>query len=213
MPDDRSFVTEQPALYAPRRGPSIIDVPKMTFLAMDGAGDPNEPDGAYSAALQILYTLSYTVKMSQRSGTVLPGFYPYRVGPLEGLWWMADGRAGVDSSNKAAFCWTALIRQPEFVDDAVLSWARGEALRKKRLDTSAAYRLEWAEGLCVQCMHIGSYDDEPATVERMHRFLDENGYRPDLSETRRHHEIYLGDPRRTAVEKRKTVVRHPITRV
>jgi len=204
------FKKEDKALYNPKTEPSLVTVPPMLFLAVEGKGDPNEPDGAYSAAVQILYTLSYTVKMSQRSGTALPGFYPYRVGPLEGLWWMADGRPGVDSSNKAAFCWTALIRQPEFVDDAVLVWARGEALRKKRLDTSAAYRLEWAEGLCVQCMHIGSYDDEPATVERMHRFLDENGYRPDLSEARRHHEIYLGDPRRSAPEKLRTVLRQPI---
>lgn len=197
-------------LYRPKAEPAFIDVPEMTFIAVDGAGDPNEEDGAYANALSLLYALSYTIKMRDRGAHPLDGFFAYRVFPLEGLWQMSDGQKGVDFQNKAGFVWTSMIRQPAFVDEAAFVWACDEVRRKKGIDTSAARLVQYREGLCVQCMHLGPYDDEPATIERMDKFAEKNGYRVDITGTRRHHELYLSDPRRTAPEKRKTILRHPV---
>ncbi|MEN6593655.1 MAG: GyrI-like domain-containing protein [Clostridiaceae bacterium] len=207
------FVKEQKNLYQPSGQPSMIDVPEMTFLAVDGRGNPNEQEGAYAKALELLYALSYTIKMSPKGGHVIAGYYEYRVPPLEGLWQMEHGLPGVDYQNKAGFEWTSMIRQPEFVNRDVFEWACAEVLRKKKIDPSAARLFVYQEGLCVQCMHIGAYDDEPATVEKMDRFIAEQGYRNDMGALRRHHEIYLGDPRKTAPEKRKTVLRHPVVKL
>ncbi|NLI54782.1 MAG: transcriptional regulator [Clostridiales bacterium] len=206
------FIREQKQLYQPKTTPGIVDVPELTFFAVDGAGDPNEEDGAYVTALRLLYALSYTVKMSDKGKHRLPGFFAYRVPPLEGFWQMANGQPGVDYENKAAFEWTAVIRQPDFVDEAAFGWACDEVRRKKEIDAASARLMRYREGLCVQCMHIGPYDAEPATVERMEAYLAANGYRSDLGE-RRHHEIYLGDPRRTAPEKLKTILRHPVVKL
>ena len=213
MDAPREFIKERKDLYQPGTMPAAIDVPEMTFLAVDGRGDPNEPEGEYGRALELLYALSYTIKMSEKSGHALPGYYEYRVPPLEGLWQMANGAPGVDYARKADFCWTSLIRQPEFVDEAAFIWAAAEVRRKKKLDVSSARLVRFCEGLCVQCMHIGPYDDEPATVARMDRWIAENGYKNDLNADRRHHEIYLGDPRRTAPEKRRTILRHPVIKL
>ncbi len=213
MEQIRDFKKEQKDLYQPKTEPVIVDVPQMTFIAVDGAGDPNEPDGTYTAAMQILYALSYTIKMSEKSGHVIDGFFAYRVPPLEGLWQMADGRPGVDYGNKSGFVWTSMIRQPDFVDDAVFGWACKEVERKKGLDTSPARLFLYHEGLCAQCMHIGPYDDEPVTIEKLDGYAVQNGYRIDIDSERRHHEIYLGDPRKTAPEKLKTVLRHPIAKL
>ena len=206
------FLKEYKALYQPKTTPAIIDVPEMVFFAVDGKGNPNEPDGEYGKAVGLLYALSYTVKMSDKGKTQLAGFYPYRVAPLEGLWQMSGGVPGVDYNNKDKFEWTSMIRQPEFVDETVLEWACGEVRRKKGLDTSRARLLRFREGLCVQMMHIGPYDAEPASVERMDAFLAQNGYRNDLG-LRRHHEIYLGDPSKSAPEKLKTILRHPVAKI
>jgi len=206
------FLKEYKALYQPKTVPAIIDVPEMVFFAVDGKGNPNEPDGEYGKAVGLLYALSYTVKMSDKGKTQLAGFFPYKVAPLEGLWQMAGGVPGVDYNNKDKFEWTSMIRQPEFVDEAVFEWACGEVRRKKGLDTSRARLLRFREGLCVQMMHIGSYDAEPASVERMDAFLAQNGYRNDLG-LRRHHEIYLGDPSKSAPEKLKTILRHPVAKI
>ena len=207
------FVKEQKNLYQPSGQPSMIDVPEMTFLAVDGKGNPNEQEGDYARALELLYALSYTIKMSPKCGHVMAGYYEYRVPPLEGLWQMEHGLPGVDYQNKAGFEWTSMIRQPEFVNRDVFEWACAEVLRKKKIAPSAARLFVYQEGLCVQCMHIGAYDDEPATVEKMDRFIAEQGYRNDMGALRRHHEIYLGDPRKTAPEKRKTVLRHPVVKL
>ena len=204
-----NFTKEENALYQPRTVPSLIEVPEMVFLAVDGTGNPNEESGAYADAVSLLYALSYTIKMSDKGGHAIGGFFAYRVPPLEGLWQMAGGQPGVDYSNKTGFEWTSMIRQPAFVDESVLDWAREQVCRKKGMDASGAWLLRYHEGICVQCMHIGAYDDEPATVARMDAFLAESGYRNDLG-TRRHHEIYLGDPSKTAPEKLKTVLRHPV---
>lgn len=209
----REFAKEQKDLYLPGQTPALIDVPEMTFLAVDGRGDPNETEGEYARALELLYALSYTIKMSPKSGFAIPGYYEYRVPPLEGLWQMADGAPGVDYARKEDFVWTSLIRQPAFVDENVFCRATEEVRRKKRLDVSSARLLRFCEGLCVQCMHRGPYDEELTTVARMDRWIAENGCRNDLNAERRHHEIYLSDPRRTAPEKRRTILRHPVVKL
>ncbi|MDR1470062.1 MAG: GyrI-like domain-containing protein [Spirochaetaceae bacterium] len=204
------FKKTQKDLYQPKSTPSIVDVPEMIFIMVDGRGDPNDPQGAYAAAIEVLYGLSYAVKMGNKQTL------EYVVPPLEGLWTVDDiefdGRAA-KITDKGKFRWTAMIRQPDFVTPAIFETAKA-ALQKKKpgLELSPARREVWTEGLCVQVMHLGSYDDEPGTVERLERFITESGFRSALSGDRRHHEIYLGDPRKTAPEKVRTVIRHPVCR-
>ncbi len=203
------FKKEHKEFYLPKSTPEIVDIPRMSYVAVRGSGDPNEQGGVYQQAISILYGISYTIKMSYKGDHRIKGFFEYVVPPLEGFWWQ-NGINGVDYSDKSGFNWISLIRLPDFVSDADFEWAVREAGRKKRIDCSAAEFLTLDEGLCVQIMHIGSYDSEPESVALMDRFLEENGYRNDISESRLHHEIYLSDPRKTASEKRKTVIRHPI---
>ena len=203
------FKKEYRDLYQPKTKPAIVEVPRMRFLAVQGAGDPNEEGGAYKKTLELLYGVAYTLKMSYKTEHAIPGFYEYVVPPLEGFWWQPDVQ-GVNYSDKAAFNWVSAIRVPEFVNEAEFSWAISAATAKKKLDFSPVKLIEIEEGLCVQCMHVGPYDDEPATVSAMHEFAELQGYEPDFSDTRRHHEIYLSDPRKADPVKMKTVVRHPI---
>jgi hypothetical protein len=203
------FKKEYRDLYQPKTKPSIIEVPRMRFLAVEGAGDPNEENGAYAHALNLLYGIAFTLKMSYKTDHAIEGFFEYVVPPLEGFWWQ-PGVEGVDFEDKASFNWVSAIRVPEFVGDADFAWAIEIATTKKKLDFSPVQLVEIEEGLCVQCMHIGPYDDEPATVAAMHDFAAEQGFMPDFSDVRRHHEIYLSDPRRVDPAKLKTVVRHPI---
>lgn len=207
MPFD--FKKEFKEFYLPKNVPAIVSVPSMNYVAVRGTGDPNEEGGSYQQAIGVLYAVSYTIKMSYKGDHRINGFYEYVVPPLEGFWWQ-DGVEGVDFANKSAFNWISAIRLPDFVTKADFEWARAEAERKKKTDCSLAEFLTIEEGLCVQIMHIGSYDKEPETVQIMDAYLTENGYQNDLSESRLHHEIYLSDPRKTAQEKRKTVIRHPI---
>jgi len=199
----------QKALYQPKATPSIVDVPEMTFIMIDGRGNPNTSE-SYQTAVEILYGLSWSIKMSKMSGSAPEGYFEYTVPPLEGLWWLADGE-DADFSDKEKYCWTSMIRQPEFVTPVVFEAAKTTLAKKKpELDLTRA-RLElFTEGLCAQVMHIGPYDDEPTTIALLYKFIADSGYQLDLSETRRHHEIYLGDPRKTVPEKRKTVLRCPI---
>ena len=206
------YVKAFPEFYAPGGEPTAVDVPEMVFLQVDGAGNPNEEDGAYAKAVELLYALAYTIKMSPKGGRTPEGYFEYAVPPLESLWWFGDGAMDVLTADKNKYHWTAMIRQPEFVTPAVFEWAASEVLRKKKLDVSRARLVPFREGLSVQCMHFGPYADEPATVARMQAFMAENGLVSDLSEERKHHEIYLGDPRRTAPEKMRTVLRHPARR-
>ena len=203
------FKKEFREFYLPAKKPGIVTVPAMSFVAVRGAGDPNEKGGAYQQALELLYGLSYTIKMSKKGSHQIEGYFDYVVPPLEGFWWM-EGLKGMDYARKADFSWISCIRLPDFVTPDDFAWAQEEATRKKKQDFSAAEFLTVEEGLCVQCLHLGSYDDEPATVEAMHAFAADQGYVLDFSDERRHHEIYLGDPRRTAPEKLKTIVRHPV---
>lgn len=203
------FKKEYKAFYMPKDKPEIVTVPKMHYIAVRGQGDPNEEGGAYQQALGVLYAVAYTLKMSYKGERRIEGFFEYVVPPLEGFWWQ-DGVEGVNYSDKSAFHWISVIRLPDFVTEADFAWAVETAAKKKKLDCSSAEFLTVEEGLCVQIMHLGAFDDEPATVALMDRFLAENGYANDLSRARLHHEIYLTDARRVAPEKWKTVIRHPI---
>lgn len=196
--------------YQPKTTPSIIDVPEMIFIAVDGAGNPNtSPE--YKSALEILYGFSYGIKMSKMSGTQPDGYFDYVVPPLEGLWWVKDGDVITNILDKDNFRWTSMIRQPDFVTDDVFQAAKLTLAQKKPdLDLPRARLLKLTEGLCAQIMHIGVYDDEPATIAVLEKFIEKSGYIADFSDKRRHHEIYLGDPRKTAPEKLKTVIRQPI---
>ncbi len=199
-------------LYMPKTVPSLIDVPEMTFIQVSGKGNPNAEDGEYSDAVQALYSLSYTIKMMPKANETPKDYFEYVVPPLEGYWWTDEG--GFDYSDKGKFKWISMIRQPEFVTDEVFEKAC-ESVRKKKpdVDISKARLVRVTEGLCVQCMHIGAFDDEPATIKRMYEFMDENALVCDLSEERYHHEIYLSDPRKTDISKMKSVIRYPVRRV
>ena len=206
------FKKEYREFYLPKNRPEIVTVPKANYIAVRGHGDPNEPGGAYQKAIEVLYSVAYTLKMSYKTDHKIEGFFEYVVPPLEGFWWQ-DGVNGVDYGDKSAFNWISVIRLPDFVTEADFRWAVDTAAKKKKLDCSAAELLPIDEGLCVQILHIGSYDAEPETVAVLDRFLAENGYVNDFSPIRLHHEIYLSDARKTAPNKLKTVIRHPIKRI
>ena len=205
------FKKEYREFYLPKDRPEIVTVPRANFAAVRGAGDPNVEGGAYQQALGVLYAVAYTLKMSYKSDRRIEGFYDYVVPPLEGFW-RQEGVDGMDYSRKADFRWVSVLRLPDFITREDFAWAVETAGKKKKLDCSSAEFLTVDEGLCVQILHLGPYDDEPASVARMDAFLAERGYVNDLSDRRLHHEIYLSDARRTPPEKLKTVIRHPIRR-
>ena len=207
MPFD--FKKEYKEFYMPKGKPEIVTVPKMNYIAVRGKGNPNEEEGEYKKSIELLYGIAYTIKMSKKGDHKIEGYFDYVVPPLEGFWWQ-ENVDGIDYSHKENFQWISVIRLPDFVTKADFNWAIEEATRKKKIDFSKVEFLEIEEGLCVQCMHSGSYDDEPATVAAMDKFIADNGYENDISDTRRHHEIYLSDARKVAPEKLKTVIRHPI---
>lgn len=207
MPYD--FKKEMKELYAPKTSPSIVTVPKANYIAVRGQGDPNEEGGTYQQAVGVLYAVAYTLKMSHKTDYKIPGFYEYVVPPLEGFWWQ-EGIQGVDYADKAGFQWASVLRLPDFVTEADFAWAAEAASKKKKLDCSQAEFLPIDEGLCVQMLHIGPYDAEPETVAQMDAYIKENGYENDFESGRLHHEIYLSDPRKSAPEKWRTVIRHPI---
>lgn len=203
------YKKEYKEYYMPKNKPGIVDVPPMNFIAVRGKGDPNAEDGEYKAAMSLLYGVAFTIKMSKLGDHKIDGYFDYVVPPLEGFWWQ-QGRRDIDYANKAAFEWISLIRLPDFVTKQDFDWAIAEATRKKKADFSKAEFLTYHEGLCVQCMHIGAYDDEPETLALMNAYLRENGYACDVGENRFHHEIYLSDARKVPLERRKTVIRLPI---
>ena len=203
------FKKEYKEFYAPKNKPSIVTVPKMNYIAVRGEGDPNDENGEYKKSIELLYGVAYTIKMSKKGNHQIDGYFDYVVPPLEGFWWQ-DGAEGIDYAHKENFKWISLIRLPDFVTKDDLEWAKSEAAKKKKTDFSKVEFLTYDEGLCVQCMHIGSYDEEPATVELMHEYIYEQGFVLDITDERLHHEIYLSDARKVAPEKLKTVIRHPI---
>lgn len=209
MPFD--FKKEYKEFYMPKNKPEVVLVPKANYIAVRGKGNPNDEGGDYKAAVGVLYAVAYTIKMSKMGDHRIEGYFDYVVPPLEGFWWQ-EGVDGIDYSNKSAFCWISVIRLPDFVTKEDFDWAVATAAEKKKLDCSKAEFMTIDEGLCVQIMHIGPFDDEPATVEKMNLYLEENGYANDLTANRLHHEIYLSDARKVSPEKWKTVIRHPIIR-
>lgn len=203
------YKKEYKEFYLPPHKPGIVMVPEMHFIAVSGKGNPNEPEGEYKAAIGLLYGIAFTIKMSYKGSHKIDGYFPYVVPPLEGLWRQSGGGM-IDYAHKENFEWTSMIRLPEFVTKEEFDWAIDEATAKKQQDFSKVKFLNFDEGLCVQCMHIGSYDEEPETIRLMHAYLEEQGYTEDFSDTRLHHEIYLSDPRRVTPEKLRTVIRHPV---
>ncbi|MFA9380743.1 MAG: GyrI-like domain-containing protein [Acetanaerobacterium sp.] len=216
MPQKLDYKKEYKELYLPPVHPVLVSIPRMQFLMVDGRGDPNVQGGEYQQALELLYALTFTIKMSKMSARQLPGYFEYVVPPLEGLWWLDDGTS-IDFTQKERFCFSSMIRQPDFVTPEVVAWACEQASKKKpHLDYGKARLADLEEGLCVQMMHIGPYDDEPSSLARMESFVAEQGHISDVGTTlpdgfiRRHHEIYLGDPRKTSPERLKTVLRSPV---
>lgn len=203
------FKKEYKEFYMPPKKPTIVDVPAMNYIAVRGKGNPNEENGEYKTSIGLLYGIAYTIKMSYKGSYKIDGFFEYVVPPLEGFWWQSDGKK-IDYSKKDDFNWISLIRLPDFVSKADFEWAVREAEKKKKTDFSNVEFFTYNEGLCVQCMHIGSYDNEPETALEMERFSDSQGFDIDITNTRYHHEIYLSDPRKTDVSRLKTVIRHPI---
>ena len=205
------FKKEYKEFYMPKNKPAIVTVPPMNYIAVRGHGDPNAEDSEYKASIGMLYGIAFTIKMSKMGDHKIEGYFDYVVPPLEGFWWQ-DGVKGIDYAHKEDFRFISVIRLPDFVTKADFEWAVAEATRKKKADFSKVECFSYDEGICVQCMHIGSYDDEPATMDQMHAYMDEQGYELDITEERMHHEIYLSDARKVAPEKLKTVIRHPIRR-
>ncbi len=206
------YKKEYKEYYMPKGRPEIVTVPEMKFIAVKGTGDPNEEGGDYKASIGLLYGIAFTIKMSKKGSREIEGYFDYVVPPLEGFWWQ-EGIKGVDYARKVDFHWISVIRLPDFVTEEVFEWARAEAAEKKKKDFSRVEFLTVAEGECVQCMHIGPYDEEPETVAKMDAYLAENGYENDFSGGRLHHEIYLSDARRVPPERWKTVIRHPVRKV
>ena len=210
------FKKEYKEFYMAKNKPEIVSVPSMNYIAVRGSGDPNQEDGEYKKAIGLLYGIAFTIKMSKKSDHRIEGYFDYVVPPLEGFWWQGAAsakpnlNAAIDYAHKEDFHWVSVIRLPDFVKEDDFRWAVEEAAKKKKQDFSKVGFLTVEEGLCVQCMHIGSYDDEPATVVMMHEFMEQQGYELDITDKRLHHEIYLSDARKVALEKLKTVIRHPI---
>lgn len=205
------YKKEYREFYMPPKKPVIVDIPGMNYIAVRGEGDPNEPEGEYKAALQMLYAIAFTIKMSYKGSYKIDGYFSYVVPPLEGLWWQ-ENTESIDYSHKETFRWISMIRLPDFVKKEDFEWAIREASEKKKKDFSQVEFLNYQAGTCVQCMHIGSYDKEPETIRLMELYAKENGYIPDFCGGRFHQEIYLSDPRKAAEEKLRTVIRHPVRR-
>lgn len=211
MPFD--YKKEYKEFYMPKNKPSIVEIPKMNYIAVRGKGNPNAEDGEYKKSIGLLYAIAFTIKMSYKGSYKIDGYFEYVVPPLEGFWWQDGNKNGIDYTNKDSFNFISVIRLPDFVTQKDFDWAIEEATDKKKQDFSKVEFLTYDEGVCVQCMHIGSYDNEPATVDLIHRYMTENGYELDITSERLHHEIYLSDPRRCDVNKLKTVIRHPIKKI
>ena len=204
------YKKEYKEFYMPKNKPSIINIPKMNYIAVRGKGNPNDENSEYKNSIGLLYAIAFTIKMSYKVPHKIDGYFEYVVPPLEGFWWQEENSLEIDYKSKENFKFISVIRLPDFVTREDFNWAIEEATKKKKEDFSKVEFLTYEEGICVQCMHIGSYDNEPSTVNLMHQYMKENGYELDITPARMHHEIYLSDSRRCNVDKLKTVIRHPI---
>ena len=209
MANVKDYKKEYKDLYLPKTTPMMVDVPEIQFIAVEGKGNPNNENGEYQRAIEVLYRIQYTIKMSKKGNHIPEGYFDYVVPPLEGFWWL-ENNEDFTLENKSKYCWISVIRLPEFVDNKVFDWACEEVSKKKKINTANTKLLKIKEGLCVQCLHTGAYDDEPKTLKLMSDFTVENGLQNDINEARRHHEIYLSDPRKTETSKLKTVLRIPV---
>ncbi|MCI8587318.1 MAG: transcriptional regulator [Clostridia bacterium] len=208
MPFD--YKREYKEFYMPKNKPSIIKIPKMNYIAVRGKGNPNDENSEYKASIGLLYAIAFTIKMSYKGTYKIDGYFEYVVPPLEGFWWQDNVKCGIDYNKKDEMNFISIIRLPDFVTKNDFNWAIEEATKKKKQDFSKVEFLTYDEGICVQCMHIGSYDDEPATINLMNKFANENGYELDITDKRLHHEIYLSNPRKCDISRLRTVIRHPI---
>ena len=206
------YKKEYKEFYMPKKKPGIVEIPKMNYVAVRGKGNPNDENGEYKSSIGLLYAIAFTIKMSYKGTHKIDGYFEYVVPPLEGFWWQ-ENTEGIDYNRKDDMNFISVIRLPDFVTEDDFKWAVDEATEKKKQDFSMVEFLTYDEGICVQCMHIGSYDNEPETVELMHKYMEENGYKLDITDSRLHHEIYLSDPRRCDESKLKTVIRHPIKKI
>ena len=206
------YKKEYKEFYMPKNKPSIVKIPKMNYIAVRGNGNPNDENSEYKASIGLLYSIAFTIKMSYKGSYKINGYFEYVVPPLEGFWWQEGNYCGIDYKSKDSFNFISVIRLPDFVTKKDFDWAIQEATEKKKQDFSKVEFLTYNEGTCVQCMHIGTYDNEPATVNLMHEYIEQNGYELDITDTRFHHEIYLSDPRRCDISRLKTVIRHPIVK-
>lgn len=206
------FKKEYKEFYLPPKKPGIVTVPVMNYIAVRGKGNPNDENGEYKEGIGLLYGIAFAIKMSYKGNHKMDGYFQYVVPPLEGFWWQ-NGIAGIDYNHKENFNFISVIRVPDFVTKEEFDWAVGEATEKKKTDFSKVEFFTYHEGECVQCMHIGSFDDEPQTIEAMHEYAKQQGYEIDITDTRYHHEIYLSDPRKCDASKLRTVVRHPIKKL
>lgn len=206
------YKKEYKEFYMPKKKPSIVEIPKMNYIAVRGKGNPNDENGEYKNSIGLLYAIAFTIKMSYKGTHKIDGYFEYVVPPLEGFWWQENTK-GIDYNRKEDMQFISVIRLPDFVTEDDFKWAVDEATQKKKQDFSKVEFFTYDEGVCVQCMHIGSYDNEPETVDLMHKHMEENGYELDITDSRLHHEIYLSDPRRCDESKLKTVLRHPIKKI
>lgn len=206
------YKKEYKDIYSPSTNPTIITIPSMNYLAIRGKGNPNEEHSEYKKTLELLYTIAYTIKMSYKTDYKIEGVFEYVVPPLEGFWWQ-NGRSDIDYNHKDEFNFISVIRLPNFVSKKDFDWAVKEATKKKKIDFSKMEFMTYDEGLCIQCMHLGAYDDEPETIKKMNEYMIANGYELDISNSRMHHEVYLSDPRKSEVSKWKTIIRHPIRKI
>ncbi len=204
------YKKEYKEFYMPKNKPSIVEIPKMNYIAVRGKGNPNDENGEYKQTIGLLYAIAFTIKMSYKGTHKIDGYFEYVVPPLEGFWWQDEMKDSIDYNSKDKMNFISIIRLPDFVTKKDFDWAVEEATSKKKLDFSKVEFLSYDEGICVQCMHIGSYDEEPTTINLMHKYMKDNGYKLDITDNRYHHEIYLSDPRRCDASKLKTVIRHPI---
>ena len=203
------YKKEYKEYYLPKNKPVLVSIPTMNYIAINGHGDPNDEKGEYKDALSLLYSIAFTLKMSYKTDYRIEGYFSYVVPPLEGLWWQNNSNT-IDYQHKEDFNWISMIRLPDFITKKDVDWAITTANAKKQKSHSQVYFFTLEEGLCVQCMHRGSFDDDPATLELIHSYIDNNDLLTDISETRRHHEIYLSDPRKCKAENIKTVLRIPV---
>lgn len=206
------YKKEYKEFYMPKKKPSIVEIPKMNYIAVRGKGNPNDENSEYKNSIGLLYAIAFTIKMSYKGTYKIDGYFEYVVPPLEGFWWQ-ENTNGIDYNRKEDMNFISVIRLPDFVTEDDFKWAVDEATKKKKQDFSKVEFLTYDEGICVQCMHIGSYDNEPETVDLMHKYMEENGYALDITDSRLHHEIYLSDPRRCDESNLKTVIRHPIKKI